>query len=134
MQHMIFVNLPVQDLAVAREFYGALGFGFHEHFSDEHRAAVVVDDSIVVMLHDRELFADLVAGQVADPARATTVVHSLTVSSRQEVDELVQKALGAGGGSWLPTGGDDSRYQGSFTDPDGHAWEVVMLGQEHVIN
>lgn len=134
MQHMIFVNLPVQDLSAARDFYGSLGFGFHEHFSDEHRAAVVIDDTIVVMLQDRELFAGLVAGEVGDPIRGTTVVHSLTVSSREQVDELVTSALAAGGGSWLPAGGDDSRYSGSFTDPDGHAWEIVLLGQEHVIN
>ena len=134
MQHMIFVNLPVQDLSAARDFYSSLGFSLHEQYSDEHRAAVVVDDSIVVMLHDRERFADLAAGEVGDPAGATTVVHSLTVSSREQVDELVGKALASGGRSLRPVGGDDSRYSGSVTDPDGHVWEVVLLGQEHVIN
>ena len=134
MQHMIFVNLPVQDLSAARDFYTALGFSLHEHFSDEHRAAVVVDDSIVVMLQDRELFAGLVAGEVGDPSRATTVVHTLLVDSREEVDDLVAKALGAGGKPWLPAGDEASRYSGSFTDPDGHVREVARLAQQHVIN
>ena len=29
---MIFVRLPVADLLEARQFYGALGFGFNEAF------------------------------------------------------------------------------------------------------
>ncbi len=44
------MNLPVQDLAAGREFYEPLGFSINEHPSDEHTAAVVVDDNLVVML------------------------------------------------------------------------------------
>jgi uncharacterized protein len=131
---MIFINLPVRDLATARDFYGALGYRLHDHFSDDGTAAVVVADDIAVMLHTRERFADLVAGEVGDPSRGTTAVHSLTVESLAEVDDLVQRALDAGGGPWLPSRNEDGRYRGSFTDPDGNVWEAVCLGQQHVIN
>ena len=43
---MIFVRLPVADLVAAREFYGALGFGFNEAFSDERTVSVVVDENM----------------------------------------------------------------------------------------
>jgi predicted lactoylglutathione lyase len=130
---MIFVNLPVRDLAAAREFYTALGFGIHEHFSDEGSAAVTVDENIVLMLHTRDRFAELVPGEVGDPARATTVVHRLTVDTRDEVDELVGKAETAGGRPWLPAQDGEASYTGSFTDPDGNAWEISWLDQLHTI-
>jgi predicted lactoylglutathione lyase len=131
---MVFVNLPVRDLEAARAFYGALGFPFNDAFSDEGTAAVVVSDEIALMLHTRDRFAGLVAGEVGDPSRATTVVHALTVETRAEVDDLVGRALAAGGQRRLPARDGEARYTGSFTDPDGHAWDVVWLDQLHVVN
>jgi predicted lactoylglutathione lyase len=131
---MIFVKLPVQDVSAAREFYGALGFGVNEAFSDERTVSVVIDDNIVVQLITRELFAQYVPAEVGNPAQVTTVVTALTANSRAEVDELVAKA-GAGGkvGPAAETDGGWT-YQRTFTDPDGHVWEVVFLEQHHVVN
>jgi uncharacterized protein len=131
---MLFINLVVQDLPASRDFYGALGFSFNEHSSDESTAAVVLDDDIALVLRTPDRFADLVAGQVGGPTSGTTVVHSLTVGSRDEVDDLVARALANGGGSWLPTREDTSGYVGSFTDPDGHAWEMTCMEIVHVID
>jgi len=130
---MLFVNLPVADLAAAREFYTALGFRPHEYFSDEKTAAVSVSDDLAVLLHTRDRFAELVPGEVGDPARATTVFHRLTVDGRDEVDELVGKALAAGGRRWQPEQDDEASYTASFTDPDGNAWEISWLDQLHTI-
>jgi predicted lactoylglutathione lyase len=131
---MLFINLAVRDLAASRAFYGALGFSFNEHSSDESTAAVVLDDDMALMLRTRDRFADLVAGDVGDRSAGTTVVHSLTVASREEVDDLVSRALAGGGGPWLPTREDASSYTGSFTDPDGHAWEMTRMEPVHVID
>jgi len=130
---MLFVNLPVRDLATARDFYTALGFTLHEPFSDGRTAAVSVSDDIAVLLHTRDRFAELVPGEVGDPAGATTVVHRLTADGRGEVDELVAKALAAGGRPWLPAKDGEATYTGSFTDPDGNAWEISWLDSLHTI-
>jgi predicted lactoylglutathione lyase len=131
---MIFVSLPVRDLSASRAFYGALGFSFNEYSSDEHSVAVVVDDNIVVVLQDRERFAELVAGEVGDPAATTTVVTCVTATSREEVDELADKALAAGGRPWRPGHGDEDAYSKSFTDPDGNAWQIMWMEPRHVID
>ena len=130
---MLFVNLPVRDLAAARAFYTALGFHPHEPFSDEQTAALSVTDDIAVLLHTRDRFAELVPGEVGDPSRATTVVHRLTADGRDEVDELVATALAAGGRPWLPAKDGGASYTGSFTDPDGNAWEISWLDSLHTI-
>ncbi len=126
---MIFVNLPVTDLAAAKAFYGGLGFTFNEQFSDERTASVVVEENIVVMLLTRDRFADFVpdAGRVGDPAQATTVLHALSAGSREEVDDLLSRALASGGKPWMPAQDHGFMYGVSFADPDGNVWEVMWM-------
>ena len=131
---MLFVNLPVRDVASARAFYQALGFSVHEQFSDDGSVAVNLDDNIALMLHTRERFAEHVAGEIGDPAEATSVVNRLTVDDRRDVDELVEKALAAGGREWLPARQVGAAYTGSFADPDGNAWEITWFDRVSVIN
>ena len=131
---MIFLNLPVRDLAAATSFHEALGFRLHQPDSDEGTASLVVDESIVVRLLTRDRFAELVPGGVGEPASGTTVLPSLTAGSRAEVDDLVARALDGGGGRRLPAREGPSDYSGSFRDPDGHAWEIRWIDQLHVVN
>ena len=126
---MLFVTLPVQDLPTSRAFYEALGFSINEHSSDEHTAAVVVDDNIVVKLLTRDSFPV----EVGDPSAGPTVVNCLTVEDRPQVDDLVGKAL-ASGGSGRPAEDDETTYTGSFADPDGHVWQIRWMDQLHVVN
>ena len=126
---MLFVTLPVRDLPGSRAFYQALGFSINEHSSDEHTAAVIVDDNIVVKLLTRDSFpVDL-----GDPSAGPTVIHSLTVEDRPQVDELVGKAV-ASGGTARPAADDETTYSGSFADPDGHVWQIRWMDQLHVVN
>ena len=132
-QRMIFLSLPVTDLATARSFYEGLGFRINEYSSDDRTASVVVDENIVVTLQTRDRFAELAGGGAGDPSRPTAV-PCLTVDDRADVDDLVAKALGAGGGHWAPPREEAARYTGSFTDPDGNVWQVLWLDQLHVVN
>ncbi len=131
---MIFLNLAVRDLSAARAFYEALGFGVNEHSSDDQQVAVVIDDTIVVTLVTRGKFAQRIDGEVGDPAGSTTVIVSLTASDRAEVDDMLGRALTAGGSSAAPARQDGAAYAGSFADPDGHVWEILAMEPVHVID
>ena len=131
---MLFVVLPVQDLPTSRAFYQALGFSINEHSSDGHTAAVVLAEDIVVKLLAQESFEDLVADRVTDPGKATTAVHCLVVADREEVGRLVATALASGGHPGVPVQDDETTLTGSFTDPDGHAWQVSWMDARHVID
>jgi len=124
---MIFVNLPVTDLERAKAFYAALGFADNARFSDATAAAMVVEENIWVMLLTREKFAGFVAGQVGDPAQAASVINALSAESREEVDDLLARALEAGGKPWLPAQDHGFMRSTSFTDPDGNVWEAVWM-------
>ena len=124
---MIFVNLPVTDLERAKAFYAGLGFENNAQFTDETAAAMVVEENIVVMLLTREKFASFVAGEVGDPAQATTVLNCISAGSRDEVDDLLARALASGGNPWQPAQDHGVMYGTSFTDPDGNVWEAMWM-------
>ena len=124
---MVFLNLPVADLAASRAFYAGLGFSFNDQFSDERTTSVVVDENIVVMLLTRERFADFVTGPIGDPSAATTQLTALSAGSREEADDLLARALASGGKPWKPAQDHGFMYGVSFTDPDGHVWEVMWM-------
>ena len=127
MRRLIFVNLPVSDLAVSRDFYTGLGFRLNEAYSDDQVAAIIVSDTIVLMLLTRDRFADFVTGSVGDPRNGPTSIACLSAESPEEVDRLVGTAIAAGGSAWLPKMEEGPMYGHSFADPDGHVWEVLHM-------
>jgi predicted lactoylglutathione lyase len=127
MDRMIFINLPVQDLTEAKEFYTGLGFTINEQFSDEQAACIVVSETIYVMLLVNERFAGFINGAISDAHTSSEVLLCLSAESRAEVDQLVAAALAHGGKPWRPVLEQGPMYGHSFADPDGHVWEVMHM-------
>ena len=126
---MIFVNLPVKSVAASRAFFGALGYGFNEHFSNEETACMVVDENIFVMLLEHQRFRDFITGEISDATKATEVLTCLSADSRAEIDDILAKALAAGAKPWKPVLDMGPMYGCSFQDLDGHVWEVMFMDQ-----
>jgi uncharacterized protein len=126
---MIFVNLPVKDLEASKRFYSELGFENEPRFTDGQAACMVVDENIFVMLLVEDRFRDFITGEIAD-ATTTEVLNCLSADSREQVDELVETAIAAGGKPWKPAMEDGPMYGGSFQDLDGHVWEVLHMDQQ----
>ncbi len=125
MHRMIFVNLPVEDVAVSRAFFTALGYTFNEAFSDENALCLVLGDNLYAMLLRREFFATFAPGAVADATTATQVLVALSVPSREAVDRLVTDAVGAGGTEFREPQDHGFMYGRSYRDLDGHVWEIL---------
>jgi len=124
---MIFVNLPVKDLAASQAFFTALGFEFNADFADDKAACMVVDSNIFVMLLVEERFREFLNGDLVDATTANEVMTGLSADSRAQVDDLLAKAIAAGGKPWQPVIDDGPMYGGSFQDLDGHVWELMHM-------
>ena len=124
----IFVNLPVQDLAASRAFFAGLGFGFNDTYSDDSAACLVVADNISVMLVSHPRFTDFITDAIADAHSTTEVLLCLSCDSRAEVDDLTDKAIAAGGKPYRAPEEHGPMYGRSFTDLDGHVWELMSMG------
>jgi len=130
MSTQVFINLPVRDLPAAKAFYTALGYRINPQFTNDDAACVVISDTIHVMLLVHPFFRTFTTKDICDTSRHTEAILCLSADSRQAVDALTERALQAGGSQPSPTQDLGFMYGRSFTDLDGHHWEVmVMLGQ-----
>jgi len=132
MSTKIFVNLPVKDLKKSMEFFTSLGFSFNPQFTDENAACLVFSESIYAMLLTEKFFKTFVTKEIADTNKTTEVINALFLDSRKAVDELVDKAMQAGAKKYRDPDEMDFMYSRSFSDLDGHLWEVGYMNPNHV--
>ena len=128
----IFVNLPVKDLERSKAFFAGLGFAFDPKFTNDNAACMVVEkDSIYAMLLAEPFFKTFIPSRtIADARKSTEVLVCLSCSSDQEVNDLVGKAIKAGGRAAREAKDHGFMYEHAFEDPDGHIWELIhMRGQ-----
>jgi len=116
----IFVNLAVADLGKAVEFFTQLGFSFDQRFTDEHATCMIISEEAFVMLLVKDRFKDFTKKEIVDSTTQTEAILALSAESREAVDDLVQKALTAGGKPANDPMDLDSMYSSSFQDLDGH--------------
>jgi predicted lactoylglutathione lyase len=126
-QQMIFVNLAVNDLDASRKFFTEIGYSINEQFSDETAASVVISDTIFAMLLTRQKYAEFTKKEIVDATKSSEVMLALSAESREKVDELVEKAVAAGGSVSGETQDHGFMYGRAFDDLDGHTWEVVWM-------
>ncbi|MEZ7005979.1 VOC family protein [Streptomyces sp. SCSIO 75703] len=126
-QQMIFVNLAVRDLDASKAFFAELGFRNDPRFSDETAASIVISDTIVAMLLTHEKYGQFTKKEIVDATRSSEVLLALSAESRAKVDEMVDRAVAAGGSVTGQTQDLGFMYGRAFDDLDGHTWEVVWM-------
>src|ERR1051325_11313752 len=132
MSREIFINLPVRDLPQSMEFFSTLGFTFNPQFTDHKAACMVVSEKAYVMLLSQPFFRGFTKNEICDTSRATETLLDVSCTSRAEVDQLVRKAIDAGGRHAMDPNDHGFMYGWSFYDPDGHHWEVLWMDPQAV--
>jgi uncharacterized protein len=127
MASKIFVNLPVKDLPKSIEFFTRLGYKFNPQFTDETATCMIVGDDIFVMLLTHDKFKMFTPNPISDARKGTEVLVALSFDSRQEVDEMVRKAVAAGGNTYKEPQDHGFMYAHGFQDLDGHIWEIFWM-------
>src|SRR6202171_1289904 len=97
MAKLIFVNLPVTDLARATAFYQAIGAEKNEQFSDGTASCMVLSETIHVMLLNHDKFRQFTPKKIADARTSSEVLICTSADSRDAVDDFVSKGKAAGG-------------------------------------
>jgi predicted lactoylglutathione lyase len=128
----LFVNLPVQDLKRSVDFFTKLGFVFNAQFTDETATCMVLSDDAYVMLLVRSRFEDFARRPVSDATKQTEALFAFQVASRAEVDDVVSRALAAGGAKVSDPQDHGFMYLQSFYDLDGHHWEVFWMDEKQM--
>lgn len=123
----IYVNLAVGDLKRSMAFFSSLGFAFNPQFTDDKAACMIVSDKASVMLLHAPFFQTFTKRRLCDTATHTEALVALSCTSRAEVDDLVARAVAAGGAPAMPSVDQGFMYSRSFYDFDGHHWEVLWM-------
>ncbi len=128
MSQMIFVNLPVTDLARSKTFYKAIGATNNPQFSDETAAMMSFSDAVNVMLLTHDKWRQFTSKTIPDARTHAQVLLALSRDSRAAVDAITADAEAQGTViDPTPKQDYDFMYGRSFEDPDGHIWEVMWM-------
>ena len=127
MAKKIFINLAVRDLGKSMDFFRKLGFTFNAQFTDETAACVIISEDIFVMLVTENKFKTFTPKQICDATRSREVLVCLSSASRDEVNEMVRKAVAAGGTTYKEPEDHGFMYGHGFQDLDGHIWELAFM-------
>ena len=128
----IFVNLPVKELNKSVEFFTKLGFTFNPQFTDENATCIIVGENMFVMLLVENFFKTFTKKEITDTAKNTGAIVALSAQSREEVDQMMNKVLEAGGKelgapqfqeefAWM--------YGRYFEDLNGHLWHIFYMDE-----
>lgn len=132
MSKQVFINLPVADLKKSMAFYEAIGFKNNPQFSDASGACMVVSDTIYVMLLTHEKFQQFTSKPIIDAKNSVGVLNSLSMSSNDELNIFVTKALKAGGSEYREPQDFGFMQLRCFEDLDGHNWEATYVDMSKI--
>jgi predicted lactoylglutathione lyase len=132
MSRMLFVNLPVADLEASKAFFAAMDFEFNPQFTDENAACMIVNDQTNVMLLTKAHFSSFTDKPIVDARSQVQTLLSFSADSREEVDELADKAVAKGGKETKEPQDLGFMYQRSIQDLDGHVWEIGHMDMSKV--
>ncbi len=128
MSRMIFVNLPVRDLAASTAFYLGLGGELNPQFSGEKSSSIMFSDAIGVMLLTHEHYRQFTQRPIGDARRESQTLLALSVDKRDTVDAALASAVAAGGrADPNPAQDHGFMYSRSIEDPDGNVWEIMWM-------
>ncbi len=127
MAKQIFINLAVQNLTKSMAFYEALGFKNNPQFSDDSGKCMVWSDSIFLMILSHEKFASFTKKPITDTKSSIASLLSLSMDSVEDVNQVVESGLSAGGIEPNEIRDYGFMVQRSIEDFDGHTWEIFHM-------
>ncbi|WP_078434050.1 VOC family protein [Metabacillus halosaccharovorans] len=125
----IFINLPVKDVKNSTSFFRSLGFEFNAQFTTDNTASMIISDNIFALIMTEDRFKEFSKKEIVDSTTSAEAILCLSADSREQVDELVNKAVASGGKISNDPQDHGFMYGWGFQDLDGHIWEVVYMDE-----
>ena len=132
MAMMTFINLPVKDLSKTTDFFSALGFEFDPQFTDENATRMIISEDTSAMLVVEPFQGFVAPRDIADMSESQEVIVGLSAESKEQVDDLTDKAVAAGAQSLGDADDQGFMYMRGFRDLDGHQWSFIWMDMSAV--
>lgn len=117
----IWISLPVKDLARSITFFTNIGFTPNPGPGNTEQSAsfTIGEKKVVLMLFVQNVFSGFTSNALSDTAKGTEVLFSLGADSRDQVNDIANRARSAGGTVF----GEPGNHRGSCT---GAAFAILM--------
>ncbi|MCD9575866.1 VOC family protein [Flavobacterium soyae] len=132
METKMYLNLAVKELDKAIKFFNELGFPTNPKFTNEKGACIIIGENIYLMLLVEEFYQTFTDKQICNSHTTSEALISISLGSRKEVDEMIEKAVKAGGTDYRKAQDYGWMYQRTFLDLDGHHWEVFYMDESQI--
>lgn len=130
MAKQIFVNLPVRDLDKTIKFFTKLGFKFNPQFTDENATCMIIGENIFAMLLVEKFFKTFIPNKdISDARKNTETFLALSVENMAKVDDMIKKAIEAGGKEYGKADDYGWMYGRAFEDINGHLWNILYMDE-----
>ncbi len=129
MKNEFWLNLASKDLPRAKEFFTKLGFEMNNRHSAPHMVSMFIGNKKTVLnLFTETMLQGFQNNAVTQTTHSNEILFSIGADSRDEVDEMAKKAVGAGGTLYAKPGEKDGWMYGcGFVDLDGHRWNILYM-------
>jgi uncharacterized protein len=129
MSYDVVLALPTEDRGRAHVFARAMGFDTPGEVADDgvpEPLRVVLNGHAAVMYIPTGGFGWVTAGRPTAERGTAECLVTLQVGTAAEVDDLVTRAAIAGGSVVSAARDQPWGHSGTFADPDGHLWQVLV--------
>ncbi|HYT41669.1 MAG TPA: VOC family protein, partial [Methylomirabilota bacterium] len=76
-----------------------------------------------------KFFKTFTKKEICDTTKNTEVIVALSTESREKVDQMINKAIAAGGMESREPQDHGWMYGRSFEDINGHLWEIIYMDE-----
>ncbi len=122
----------MKDLDRAVEFFTKLGFKFNPQFTDKNATCMIISEDIFVMLLVEEFFKTFTKKEICNTSKNIEAIIALSAESKEKVDEMINKAIEAGGAEPRKPQDHGWMYDRAFEDIDGHLWEIIYMNESEL--
>lgn len=123
----LWINLPVANLERSRAFFTHIGIKVMEQQSDQMVGLLIGHHHVQLMLFPEETFKSFTQNALTDTNQSTAVLFSISIDSKEELDETIGKVKQAGGFVFGEPSERNGLYGAGFADLDGHRWNLLVM-------
>lgn len=127
MSKQLWLNLGVKNTKKSLDFYKHVGFEAKSEFSNEVSETVLFNEATLLMLVKDSFFSEATKRELVNTNTHAEIVIATQVDTREEVDNMVVKAVEAGGTEVGEAFSHDGMYTRIFRDLDGHQFNVFVF-------
>jgi len=125
----LWINLPVNNISKSKAFFTAIGFQLNLQYGsrDDSASFLIGDNGLVLMLFEKQLYEAFIADKLSNSS-GQEVLFSFDAESAEEVDDIANKVVAAGGSIYADPGYKDGWMYGcGFIDLDGQKWNILYM-------